>query len=807
MADDFITTIESDDEVSNYGEPSALPKIKDDELDPDFQFDFGGGRSEGLDLWGGDEVQGVKKGNEPINVDDIIERKRGKPIRAFKDRKRKRDEDSTSEDGQAEEDEEEEGDSDDDSNAMSSGDSEEDEMDVDMSEGDGDEEDENGIERFESGDESEEEEDDYDEEGGNTIVDSDSESEEETAAEIARKDAFFSSDPTTTDPTLPSSFAAMNLSRPLLRALTSLQFTAPTPIQARAIPLALLGRDILGSAVTGSGKTAAFMVPILERLCYRDRGKGGAACRVLVLCPTRELAVQCEAVGKALAEKGGLDVRFALLVGGLSLNAQAHTLRTLPDILIATPGRLIDHLTNTPSFTLSALDVLVIDEADRMLEAGFTDELEEIIKACPRSRQTMLFSATMTDSVDELVKLSLDKPIRVFVDPKRNTAKGLTQEFVRIRSDDSRSPSLLALCKRTIREKCIIFFRSKALAHQMRIVFGLFGLKAAELHGNLTQEQGSLPSKYRIGVMLTSSQRLQALNDFKAGTVDYLLATDLASRGLDIKGVETVINYDMPGQLAQYTHRVGRTARAGRKGRSISLVGEADRKMLKAAIKQAEADQVRHRIIPSEAVTAVKEKLEGFKDDIQEILKEEKEEKLLRQADMEIKKGQNMVEHEAEIFSRPARTWFQSGKEKQASKSAGKDAYVGSFPSKDKSTEKEKEKLKRGKYDGLSRRVKRRKMAIEEDAADAAAARKTEMGIRAAKKNALPRKITEPQPRLEKAGKGKDKKKGKAKRVTGGKGSAFESEGKKSHEGMRAKPAKVNLEKGKKKGGKGKGRK
>ncbi|OWZ71881.1 ATP-dependent RNA helicase DRS1 [Cryptococcus neoformans] len=807
MADDFIITIESDDEVSNYGEPSALPKIKDDELDPDFQFDFGGGRSEGLDLWGGDEVQGVKKGNEPINVDDIIERKRGKPIRAFKDRKRKRDEDSTSEDGQAEEDEEEEGDSDDDSNAMSSGDSEEDEMDVDMSEGDGDEEDENGIESFESGDESEEEEDDYDEEGGNKIVDSDSESEEETAAEIARKDAFFSSDPTTTDPTLPSSFAAMNLSRPLLRALTSLQFTAPTPIQARAIPLALLGRDILGSAVTGSGKTAAFMVPILERLCYRDRGKGGAACRVLVLCPTRELAVQCEAVGKALAEKGGLDVRFALLVGGLSLNAQAHTLRTLPDILIATPGRLIDHLTNTPSFTLSALDVLVIDEADRMLEAGFTDELEEIIKACPRSRQTMLFSATMTDSVDELVKLSLDKPIRVFVDPKRNTAKGLTQEFVRIRSDDSRSPSLLALCKRTIREKCIIFFRSKALAHQMRIVFGLFGLKAAELHGNLTQEQGSLPSKYRIGVMLTSSQRLQALNDFKAGTVDYLLATDLASRGLDIKGVETVINYDMPGQLAQYTHRVGRTARAGRKGRSISLVGEADRKMLKAAIKQAEADQVRHRIIPSEAVTAVKEKIEGFKDDIQEILKEEKEEKLLRQADMEIKKGQNMVEHEAEIFSRPARAWFQSGKEKQASKSAGKDAYVGSFPSKDKSTEKEKEKLKRGKYDGLSRRVKRRKMAIEEDAADAAAARKTEMGIRAAKKNALPRKITEPQPRLEKAGKGKDKKKGKAKRVTGGKGSAFESEGKKSHEGMRAKPAKVNLEKGKKKGGKGKGRK
>lgn len=349
------------------------------------------------------------------------------------------------------------------------------------SEGDGSADDDGADEDEEAADEEEEDDD--------ASFDSDA----DDPAEAARKAAFFAEDPTasgsTADPSVPSSFNAMNLSRPLLRALTALKFTTPTPIQARAIPLALLGRDILGSAVTGSGKTAAFMVPILERLCYRDRGRGGQACRVLVLCPTRELAVQCEAVGRALAEKGGMDVRFALLVGGLSLNAQAHTLRTLPDILIATPGRLIDHLTNTPSFTLSALDVLVIDEADRMLEQGFTDELEEIIRQCPHSRQTMLFSATMTDSVDELVKLSLDKPIRVFVDPKRNTAKGLTQEFVRIRTDDARSPSLLALCRRTVRERCIIFFRSKALAHNMRVIFGLFGLKAAELHGNLTQEQ------------------------------------------------------------------------------------------------------------------------------------------------------------------------------------------------------------------------------------------------------------------------------------------------------------------------------
>ena len=445
-------------------------------------------------------------------MDDIIAKKRGAPLVPYKERKRKRQlaKDEAGSDGEDEDSDMEAGtedgsDEEDDDEDLSGeeGAVDDEEMDVD---GEDDEEDEDEDEDEEEDDQDEEDED----EDADSADDDDADSEADDAATTARKDAFFSSNPSAEDAG-PTSFAAMNLSRPLLRALTALQFTTPTPIQSKAIPLALLGRDILGSAVTGSGKTAAFMVPILERLCYRDRGKGGQACRVLVLCPTRELAVQCEAVGKALAEKGGLDVRFALLVGGLSLNAQAHTLRTLPDILIATPGRLIDHLTNTPSFTLSALDVLVMDEADRMLEAGFDDELEEIIKACPRSRQTMLFSATMTDSVDELVKLSLDKPIRVFVDPKRNTAKGLTQEFVRIRSDDTRSPSLLTLCTRTIRDQCIIFFRSKALAHQMRVVFGLFGLKAAELHGNLTQEQVSGERLLISAPLTTASERAERL--------------------------------------------------------------------------------------------------------------------------------------------------------------------------------------------------------------------------------------------------------------------------------------------------------
>jgi ATP-dependent RNA helicase DDX27 len=475
-------------------------------------------------------------------VDDIIARRTGKLILSHREKTKKRkrstkdqgEREADGDEGSEDQSDDEEDDEEDDE------DEEEDEMEVDDVSDDGsgfgmgvqsdakededeDEEgasDEDGEADSDLDSAAEDEDDDEDDVQMDSGSDSEAESEEDTAAEKARKDAFFSTDPTLKkdaqnnpiDPTVPTSFGQMSLSRPLLRALTALNLSTPTPIQARSIPLALLGRDILGSAVTGSGKTAAFLIPILERLQYRDKSKAGAACRVLILCPTRELAVQCENVGKSLVQHSGLDsIRFALLVGGLSLSAQAHTLRTLPDILIATPGRLIDHINNSPSFTLNALDILVIDEADRMLEVGFSQELNEIIKNCPKKRQTMLFSATMTDSIDELVKLSLDRPVRCFVDPKRTTAKNLVQEFVRIRGrsnptssagasgsndqgavqgeDRVRAATLLSLVTRTVKEKCIIFFRSKALAHQMRIVFGLCGLKASELHGNLTQEQ------------------------------------------------------------------------------------------------------------------------------------------------------------------------------------------------------------------------------------------------------------------------------------------------------------------------------
>jgi ATP-dependent RNA helicase DDX27 len=314
----------------------------------------------------------------------------------------------------------------------------------------------------------------------------DGSSEEETREEKDRKTTFFDS---ASKPEFHESFLSMNLSRPVIKALTTLGFSKPTPIQAAAVPVALLGKDIVGNAVTGSGKTAAFMIPMLERLLYREKSKKAAATRCVVLVPTRELGIQCFEVGTKLAAH--TDVRLALLVGGLSLKSQEASLRSRPDIVIATPGRLIDHIRNSPSFNLDAVDILVLDEADRMLDDGFADELSEIIKSCPTSRQTMLFSATMTDSVDSLVKMSLNKPVRLFVDPKRSIASGLVQEFVRVRAgkETERSALLVSLCKRTFKHKVIVFLRSKKLAHQIRIVFGLLGMKCEELHGDLTQEQ------------------------------------------------------------------------------------------------------------------------------------------------------------------------------------------------------------------------------------------------------------------------------------------------------------------------------
>ena len=309
--------------------------------------------------------------------------------------------------------------------------------------------------------------------------------------ENARREAFFApeekSDRSKVKSSSSASFQNMSLSRPILRGLAAVGFSEPTPIQSKTMPVALLGKDVVGGAVTGSGKTAAFIIPVLERLLYRP--KKVPTSRVAILMPTRELAVQCFNVAKKLASF--TDVTFCQLVGGFSLREQENVLRSRPDVIIATPGRFIDHMRNSASFTVDTLEILILDEADRMLEDGFAHELNEILTTIPKSRQTMLFSATMTDRVDKLIRVGLNRPVRLMVDARKQTVGTLVQEFVRLRPgrEEKRLGYLMYLCQNVYTERVIIFFRQKREAHRVRVIFGLCGLKAAELHGSMSQEQ------------------------------------------------------------------------------------------------------------------------------------------------------------------------------------------------------------------------------------------------------------------------------------------------------------------------------
>ncbi|CAG8981252.1 hypothetical protein HYALB_00003850 [Hymenoscyphus albidus] len=492
---------------------------------------------------------------------------------------------------------------------------------------------------------------------------SDEEENDEDPEEAARREAFFAPEEKPVKGAKKASnlsFQAMSLSRPILRGLAAVGFTQPTPIQAKTIPVALLGKDVVGGAVTGSGKTGAFVVPVLERLLYRP--KKVPTSRVVILMPTRELAIQCHAVATKLASH--TDIKFCLAVGGLSLKVQEAELRLRPDVIIATPGRFIDHMRNSPSFTVDTLEILVLDEADRMLEAGFADELNEILTTIPKSRQTMLFSATMTSSVDNLIRVGLNRPVRILVDSQKQTVGTLVQEFIRLRPgrETKRMGYLLYLCANLYTERVIVFFRQKKEAHRARIIFGLSSLKATELHGSMSQEQ-----------------RIASMEAFRDGKAAFLLATDLASRGLDIKGVDTVINYEAPQSHEIYLHRVGRTARAGRAGRACTLAAEPDRKIVKAAVKsgRSQGAKIVSRVIEASDADEWATKVDEMEDEIEEILKDEKEEKALAQLEMQVKKGDNMIDHQEEIQGRPKRTWFESEVEKTAAKKAGRAELNG----------------------------------------------------------------------------------------------------------------------------------
>eukprot|EP00475_Leptophrys_vorax_P004188 TRINITY_DN12502_c0_g1_i1.p1 TRINITY_DN12502_c0_g1~~TRINITY_DN12502_c0_g1_i1.p1 ORF type:complete len:792 (+),score=306.96 TRINITY_DN12502_c0_g1_i1:349-2376(+) len=516
---------------------------------------------------------------------------------------------------------------------------------------------------------------------------------------------------------LVGSFEELNLSKPLLRAVKDLGFKAPTPVQARAVPLALKGKDILVNAVTGSGKTAAFVLPILERLLFLPKGNTGTRC--VFLCPTRELAAQCYEVVTNLC-KYCAHITATLIVGGLSEKAQIVALRQNPHIVIATPGRLLDHLLNSQSVGFEALEVLVLDEADRLLEMGFFEEVDQIVRMCPKNRQTMMFSATLTGEVDQLANLALNEPEKIHVDPLYSLANNLTQEFIRVRqqhdNETHRLATILSLVSRTFTSKTIIFFPSKILAHKAKIIFGLARLNASELHGNLTQ-----------------SQRLEALEQFREGQVDFLLCTDLAARGLDIKGVQTVINYCLPKQLSQYVHRVGRTARAGCKGHAVCLVGEPDHKLMSEIVKRA-PHQVKKRKIPPEVLDQFNQKLVEMQNTVDEIIADEQIERQERIAEMEANKANNVLLHEREIMSRPAKEWFMNGKEKRALKEKTKKFMVGEDeeekkeePKKKLSTsDKKKLKIVEQRISELNRRKEENKKAGDAQRRDAKKAKKLE---------------------------------------------------------------------------------
>ncbi|KAK7803310.1 hypothetical protein U0070_009070 [Myodes glareolus] len=446
-------------------------------------------------------------------------------------------------------------------------------------------------------------------------------------------------------------FQDMNLSRPLLKAITTMGFKQPTPIQKACIPVGLLGKDICACAATGTGKTAAFALPVLERLIYKPRQ--AAVTRVLVLVPTRELGIQVHSVTKQLAQF--CSITTCLAVGGLDVKSQEAALRAAPDILIATPGRLIDHLHNCPSFHLSSIEVLILDEADRMLDEYFEEQMKEIIRMCSHHRQTMLFSATMTDEVKDLASVSLKNPVRIFVNSNTDVAPFLRQEFIRIRPnrEGDREAIVAALLMRTFTDHVMLFTQTKKQAHRMHILLGLLGLQVGELHGNLSQ-----------------TQRLEALRRFKDEQIDILVATDVAARGLDIEGVKTVINFTMPNTVKHYVHRVGRTARAGRAGRSVSLVGEEERKMLKEIVKAAKAP-VKARIIPQDVILKFRDKIEKMEKDVYAVLQLEAEEKEMQHSEAQIDTAKRLLEKGKETADQePERSWFQTKEERKKEKIA-----------------------------------------------------------------------------------------------------------------------------------------
>jgi ATP-dependent RNA helicase RhlE len=357
-------------------------------------------------------------------------------------------------------------------------------------------------------------------------------------------------------------FSALGLHSDLLKGIRELGFTRPTPIQEQAIPPAIEGRDLLACAQTGSGKTAAFLLPILHRLIGRPR----RITRVLILTPTRELAAQILEDFNALAVHTALT--GAAVYGGVGMGPQEHAFRSGVDLIVATPGRLLDHA-RAPYAKLDGLEYLVLDEADRMLDMGFLPDIKRILRHIPQRRQTLFFSATMPPPIGALASAMLKKPVMISLQRQAAPAVGITQAAYPV-SQDLKASLLLELFRRNILGQALVFTRTKHRANRLADYLAQQGVNAERIHGNRSQ-----------------SQRTQALAGFKSGRYPVLVATDIAARGIDVEALSHVVNFDVPAVPDDYIHRVGRTGRADMTGEAFTFVApqeEGDWRAIERAI-------------------------------------------------------------------------------------------------------------------------------------------------------------------------------------------------------------------------------
>ena len=355
-------------------------------------------------------------------------------------------------------------------------------------------------------------------------------------------------------------FSDLGLIEPIQRAIRAESYAAPTPIQAQAIPHLLQGRDLLGCAQTGTGKTAAFALPILQRLATNRQRAGPKACRALVLTPTRELAAQ---IADSFAVYGRyLELSCAVTFGGVGQNPQVRALARGVDVLVATPGRLLD-LMGQGFVRLDRLEVFVLDEADRMLDMGFIHDVQRVLRALPKQRQTLMFSATMPMQIARLAESILTEPVKIAVHPIASTVEQVVQRVMFVNRTDKR-PLLSQILKDPAVDRALIFTRTKHGANRVADALTRSGVDADAIHGNKSQ-----------------AARTRALERFRTGAGRVLVATDIAARGIDVDGITHVINYDLPDVPESYVHRIGRTARAGRSGVALSFCDAEERAHLR----------------------------------------------------------------------------------------------------------------------------------------------------------------------------------------------------------------------------------